>query len=63
MSDKQNEKLKKLLEAYLQEGEQPVYDPKEGEVYALNEGKRRDLELPVDVKQRVLKECRQVLHG
>lgn len=60
---KKNDKLIQILEEFLSEGEVPEYDPSSGEVYALNEGQRRTLELPGDVKQKVLRECKQVLHG
>jgi hypothetical protein len=54
--------LEELLKDFLQEGEVPEYDPKEVKVYALNEGVRRELELPDMVKRKVLKEVRQPLY-
>lgn len=60
-----NETLNQLLQEFLAENEQPSYDPTTGALYATNvtEGKKRELELPEDVRKRALRECKQRING
>lgn len=56
-------KLLELLNEFLQEDEQPGYDPKTGTLFALKEGQRRDLVLPEDVRQEALRAVRKPIYG
>jgi hypothetical protein len=56
-------KLLELLTGFLEEDEQPGYDPKTGVLFALKEGQRRELMLPEDIKQNALRAVRQPIYG
>jgi len=61
-SDK-TQKLAELLREFLNEGELVDYDPQTGTICALNEGVRRPLQLPEDVRQEALRHVRKPIYG